>query len=88
MIQQVDAVYENGVLRPLAPLTLQESQRVRITIVDSGAGQELLDKELIERARTEVSAMTEIPTIEEVRALLSTIPGSMAEAVSAERGEY
>jgi len=88
MIQQVDAVYENGVLRPLAPLGLQESQRVRITIVDPGIGQDLLDRELIERARTEVSAMTDIPTIEEVRALLSTIRGSVAEAVIAERGEY
>ena len=28
----VEAVYENGVLRPIQPLPLQEHQRVRLTI--------------------------------------------------------
>ena len=72
----------------MAPLALNESQRVSITIVGPDAGQELLDVELLERARAEVSAMTDFPTIEEVRALLATIPGSVADAVVAERGEY
>lgn len=88
MIQQVEAVYENGVLRPLAPITLNESQRVKITIVGPDAGQDLLDAELLERARAEVSAMASRPTIEQVRVLLSTIPGSVADAVIAERGEH
>jgi len=84
LIQQVEAVYENGVLRPLAPITLNESQRVRITIVGPDAGQDLLDAELFERARAEVSAMGNLPTIEQVKVLLSTIPGSVADAVIAE----
>ena len=88
MIQQVEAVYENGILRPLAPITLNQSQRVRITIDGLDSSQDLLDTELLERARAEVSAMKHLPTIEEVRTLLSTIPGSVADAVSAERGEY
>jgi len=88
MIQHVEAVYENGVLRPLAPVSLSESQRVRITIVGPDAGQDLLDTELLERARAEISAMQALPTIEEVRTLLSTIHGSVADAVIAERGEY
>jgi predicted DNA-binding antitoxin AbrB/MazE fold protein len=88
MIQQVEAVYENGVLRPLAPITLNESQRVRITIDGLDSGLDLIDTELLERARAEVSAMKDLPTIEQVRALLSTIPGSVADAVIAERGEY
>ena len=88
MIQQVEAIYENGVLRPLAPIALNESERVRITIVGPDANQDLLDTELLERARAEVAAMKDLPTIEEVRAVLSTIRGSLADAVIAERGEY
>ncbi len=88
MIQQVEAVYENGVLRPLAPIALSESQRVRITIVGPDTGQELLDRDFIERAAAEVATMKDLPTIEQVRTLLSTIPGSVADTVIAERGEY
>lgn len=32
MSQSVEAIYENGVLRPLKPLNLQEHARVRIVI--------------------------------------------------------
>ena len=32
MTRQVEAIYEQGVLRPLEPLTLPERQRVRLTI--------------------------------------------------------
>jgi predicted DNA-binding antitoxin AbrB/MazE fold protein len=32
MSQQIQAIYENGVLRPLEPLRLPEHQRVRISI--------------------------------------------------------
>jgi len=31
----VEAVYENGVLKPAAPLHLKEHQHVRITIIDA-----------------------------------------------------
>ena len=88
MMQQVEAVYENGVLRPLEPVELSESQRVTLTIVGPEPGHELLDVQLLERARAEVAAMKNPPTIEEVRAQLATIHGSVAEAVIAERGVY
>jgi predicted DNA-binding antitoxin AbrB/MazE fold protein len=88
MMQQVEAVYENGVLRPLEPVELSESQRVTLTIVGPDAGHDLLDVQLLKRARAEVAAMKDPPTIEEVRAQLATIHGSVAEAVIAERGEY
>lgn len=29
---QIDAIFENGVLRPLAPLPLEEGQRVRVFV--------------------------------------------------------
>ena len=34
MARQLDAVYEQGVLRPLEPLALPEHQRVRLTLED------------------------------------------------------
>jgi predicted DNA-binding antitoxin AbrB/MazE fold protein len=33
MISQVEAVYENGVFRPLEPLSLEDNQKVTLTIV-------------------------------------------------------
>ena len=88
MKQQVDAVYENGVFRPLTPVAVGESQRVRITIADADPQPVFVDTELVERARAEVAAMKHRPSIEEVRAALASLPGSMAETVIEERGEF
>ena len=87
MLQQVEAIYEGGLLRPLTPLVLSERQCVRL-IVDGGATAGGLDTGRIEWARAEVATMTDIPTIEEVRNMLSTISGRVSDAVIAERGEY
>jgi len=35
MTRQVDAAYENGVLRPLEPLPLKEHQNVGVTVCDA-----------------------------------------------------
>lgn len=86
MTRQVEAVYEHGVFRPLEPLTLGESQRVKLTISDAGTGS-LCDLGLIERAKAEVAAMTYVPSIEEVQQIMSKIPGSLAEDFAAEREE-
>jgi predicted DNA-binding antitoxin AbrB/MazE fold protein len=37
---QIDAVYENGILRPAAPLSLPEGQRVTIQIVPRSSATE------------------------------------------------
>jgi len=37
MARQLDAVYEQGILRPLEPLVLAEHQRVRLTIEEKPA---------------------------------------------------
>lgn len=34
MVRELDAVFENGLLRPLEPLSLVEKQRVHVTITD------------------------------------------------------
>jgi hypothetical protein len=42
----------------------------------------------IEMARAETAAMYDVPTVEEIRAMLATIPGSLSDDVNTDRGEY
>ena len=87
MIQQVEAVFEPGVLRPLEPLTLKESQRVKVTISDADVALSRPDSEFLKWAQAEVAAMPRIPSLEEVQKIMSKIPGSLAEDLAAEREE-
>ena len=90
MVQHVEAVYENGILRPLQVLHLQESERVRLAVSPnmSDSSGDVVDQTLLEYARSRVDALEQVPTIDEVRANLSRIEGSMAELIISERGEY
>jgi len=88
MIRNVEAVYEHGVLRPLEPLALTESQRVHITISELPRNSSRRDFSIVERARAEVAAAGAAPTIEEVRSALECIPGSLSQDVIAARGDY
>ena len=90
MSQHVEAVYENGVLRPLQPLHLKESARVQVLVSEPAADDlgELLDYQLLDYARTRSTSLTEVPTLAEVRAKLSLVEGSMAELIIAEREEF
>jgi predicted DNA-binding antitoxin AbrB/MazE fold protein len=87
MIEQVEAVHERGVLRPLKPLSLAESQRVNLTVSEVAIGRSQADLEFLERVRAEVAAMPHIPTLEEVRKAISKIPGSLAAEIVASREE-
>jgi len=81
------AVYEKGVLRPLEPLALAESQRVSLTMEEPSvdlADDEVLDQELLNSLAGE--NLPEV-SLEEVQACLAKIPGSMTAAFSAEREE-
>ncbi len=85
---QVDAVYENGVLRPLQPLDLTEHEQVRVSVVKTTAsGRSSLAMDFIERLRREQHDAEPAPGLEEVRRRLAKIPGSMAADIIAERGE-
>jgi predicted DNA-binding antitoxin AbrB/MazE fold protein len=88
MVRDVEAIYEHGVLRPLEPLSLTESQRVRLTISDVPSSRSQRDLNIVSRARAELATVEMVPTIEEVRAALSAIPGSLSHDVIAERGDY
>jgi predicted DNA-binding antitoxin AbrB/MazE fold protein len=82
MSKPIEAIYENGVLRPLEPLGLEEHQRVTITIVEDGEGQgDLFDPEF---AQWCAEQSHNAPSLEEVRKTLSQVRGSTADVVIAE----
>jgi predicted DNA-binding antitoxin AbrB/MazE fold protein len=88
MVRDVEAIYEHGVLRPLEPLPLTESQRVRLTISEFSACRSERDLNIVRRAEAELVTVEMVPTIEEVRNALSSIPGSLSQDVISERGNY
>ncbi|MGA3213952.1 MAG: antitoxin family protein [Terriglobales bacterium] len=89
MTHAVEAIYENGVLRPLEPLPLGELERVSVLVSTHGAQLRggYIDATLLEAAKREVAAKGEVPTLEEVRKITSVDPSSWADAVIAEREE-
>ena len=89
MVQQVEAIYENGLLRPLQPLNLKESERVHVAVSPDvpDAPDDMVDHTLLAYAKARVAALDSIPTHEEVRAMLSKMKGSMSELIISEREE-
>ena len=83
MKQQVEAIYEHGVFRPLTPLPLAE--RERVTLVVETGHEDWLDVDAHHIAERE--AEPEL-SLDEIRAELAQIPGLWADDVIAERGEY
>jgi predicted DNA-binding antitoxin AbrB/MazE fold protein len=84
MIKTLPAVYENGVLRPLEPVDLKESQRVEITISDSV--EDLADVWLDHEYIASVDAIEEAePSLDEVRSALAKIPGKLSDDIRSER---
>jgi len=72
---------------PTRTLALAESQRVKLTISDTAMGRYPQDLQFLEWARAEVAAVPNIPSLEEVQAIMSKIPGSLADDFAAERDE-
>ncbi len=87
-LKQIEAVYEGGVLRPLQPVELPESEHVTLTITTSDKGRSARDWAVVEMARAQTANLKRIPSIEEVRAALSVVPGSLSADLIADRGEY
>jgi predicted DNA-binding antitoxin AbrB/MazE fold protein len=83
MKRQIEAVYENGVLRPLEQLSLQDSEQVTITVHSGEEGW--LDSDYVAMAQMEGDPAVTIAT---VRTALAAIQGSLSDVVIDERGEY
>lgn len=84
MLKEFEAIYENGVLRPLEPLSLIEQEHVKVTVV-RGAGEEWLDSDFMDACAVEADPAV---TLEQVRTSLAKIRGSMDEAIDRDRGNY
>jgi predicted DNA-binding antitoxin AbrB/MazE fold protein len=84
---EVDAVYENGILKPLQPLDLAENERVVVSITQkaNGTGLGQLDADFVQGLRRRLADAVPAPGLEEVRRRLSKIPGSMTADFIAER---
>ena len=83
MTKTLQAVYENGVLRPLEPLPLKEHQRVMVTVSDPA--ECWLDHEYVEQVKKDVALMGPAPSLEEVRKALAKIPGKLSDTIRVER---
>ena len=85
MEKSLQAVYRDGVLQPLESVSLEERQQVTVTISDpTDARHDLAGyftpEEWAEAVHDDIS-------LDEVRRALSTISGSLSEAVIALRQE-
>ena len=89
MTREVEAVYENGTLRPLEPLPLEEHQHVMVVITEAPKLplRSYRNMAYLDAVKKEVASMERIPTLEEIQEITSKDPGSWAEAIIAEREE-
>jgi predicted DNA-binding antitoxin AbrB/MazE fold protein len=83
MTRVLQAIYEQGVLRPLEPLALSEHQQVTLTVSDQVDG----DSSDATFLRYFEAQADESVSIEQVRTALSKIRGSMLEDFRRERDE-
>ena len=85
MDHAIQAIFEDGVLRPLEKLSLRQKQRVVLRIDETpDRADELEDNGFLEYCRAEGDPNV---TLAEVREALVVIPGSMTAACPAERDE-
>ena len=83
MTKRLEAIYENGVLRPLEPVNLLEHQRVIVTL--SEPEEDWLDTEFMDSCAAEVREHVSLETVHQI---LAKIPDSLAEAIIAERNDH
>ena len=86
MHEHIEVIYENGVLRPLRPLPSQiyEHQHLTISFVTPDTLQARLDTACVDAAKRDADPTV---SLEEVRRILAKVPGSLAEAIIADRAD-
>lgn len=89
MAKHIGVVYTNGVFRPAAPLELglREGQHLIVLLPENGAELEPFVEDEDLRQWCAEEAGEHVPSLEDVRQMLSKIPGSMADVIIAERDE-
>jgi predicted DNA-binding antitoxin AbrB/MazE fold protein len=91
MSERIDAIFENGVFRPEVPVNIANGERVSLDFETKSASTDdlddvgdLLDVEFVELCRRNAGR---VPSLEEVRKLLSAFEGSLSDRISEERDE-
>jgi len=90
MIQNIIAVFENGVFRPTSPLDIVEGQRVSLKVeTPSGSTElsdveDLLDVDFMDSCRRQSLI---VPSLDETQEVASKFCGSLANYISEERDE-
>jgi len=83
MDQSIEAIYEDGVLKPLSPLSLEEHQRVALTLsVPHGPDRSWMDFDLL--AQAEAHADDGV-TLEMVRNALAPLTGKLSDTILEDR---
>jgi predicted DNA-binding antitoxin AbrB/MazE fold protein len=83
MTRTLEAVYENGVFRPLEPVSCHEQEHVLLTVQSAVPSEEgLIDHEFLAYCETQADDSV---SLEAVRQALSKIPGSLVDDIRAER---
>ena len=82
MSRVVQAIYSDGVFRPLDPVPYKDQERVVLTVENSGANDILLDHEFLAYCETQADDSV---SLEDVRQALAKIPGSLTDDIRAER---
>ena len=78
------AIFESGILRPLAPLDLKEHEQVDIAIVRATETTEEPDDNYLPVIADEADTTV---TLEQVQRALAKIPGSLVEDFTRQRDE-
>lgn len=78
----IQAIYEQGLLRPLEALDLKEKQVVTLVVSPVPPEPPWIDSEYLAECQEEAE---DDVTLEEVRAALAILPGSLTEDFIAER---
>ncbi len=60
MSQNIQAVYENGILRPLQPLDLPENETVNITVLDEVSNEEETHRDKVSRVLREAGLTSQM----------------------------
>jgi predicted DNA-binding antitoxin AbrB/MazE fold protein len=89
MAKHIEVIYTNGLFRPAAPLDLElrEGQHLIFLLPENDAELEPFVEDEDVRQWCAAQAGEHVPSLEDVRQMLSKIPGSMADVVIAERDE-
>ena len=86
MTRQLEAIFQGGMLRPLQPLNLLEDQKVVVTVatIPETKEDEFLDEDFHRYCESHADYSV---TLEQVRRESSSIPGSLADDIIADREE-